>query len=892
MARLTRQGLPAGLSALLAVGAGLLTNLLTSGWSWPLAIAFAVLIGVYVGYEIWRASRDDAGGPAAPPAGAPTPQRRSVVPPWGLLPAKMHGRDEVLRTLSAVLDPGVAHEAQLHVLCGLGGSGKTTVALSTADAARRSGALVWWISARDETSLVSSLIDLAAELATPEETAQARVGVRSLTDLVWRHIEARTDRWLLVVDNADRPELLAPDGGQVSHGNGVVRPASGGLVLVTSRVGNAEVWGNRAVLHPLGRLSSDASARVLLDAAGAAAGSDGDAVALGERLGGLPLALRAAGRYLSSTAARLDGVTTFAEYRRLLEERFTTLLGRPSAEPREAVVSTWELTLDLLAEQGDDAARKIMRLFGGLAPEPVPIAMLDQSVLDRSLLFGRPARGWLPSWASGRHRPVYDPQAHSRVLSDLCDFGLLDRTTPASGPAPAVPCLVAHPLVAETNARMVRDDAKLGREVRGTVAALLTQASRRYDPEDPSTSLWWALLAPHAEQAVDVTPGHRGSRRELRLLIRALCTVSRGLCGAGDYLTAHVLAERARQVAAHNLTADDPAALVARCHVADAVAHLGDYATALEEYREVLTVQRQRLKRDHPDALRTRRELAWLQALRGMYTEAEAGYRELLDLQRHRLGAEHPDALRSQSDLAFVLAFQDRFDEAEQEYRDVLARQRRVLGDGHGNTIRTRHYRAHALASAGRFEEAEQELRLVYEARTAQRGPKHPDAVRTRQELGWVAAIQGRYEDAEEHWRAVLDVLRDTVGADHVDTLRTRHDLAAIAAVRGRYAEAQRELPLIVEQRRRLLGPEHPATLRARRNLAWLNAELGDDAAAEAELRTILAVWRRTSGPSSAEARLTEAHIEALPKHRRPGEPRPPLWATGYQTAAPDRTEA
>jgi hypothetical protein len=223
------------------------------------------------------------------------PRRSSVAPPWGLLPLWVRGRDDLIEELCELV---ASPDGRIHVLSGLGGNGKTTVALAVADRAQATGR-VWWISARDRPSLDSGLLDLANALGiTSEQLEQARIGIRSLLDLIWEQLNA-AQAWVLVVDNADSPELLATDEGQTRDGNGVARGSTRGLTVVTSRTGSQEVWGSRAVIHIVDPLHIQDGADVLLDLCGESAGSKQDAVALAERLGGLPLALRAAGLYLS-----------------------------------------------------------------------------------------------------------------------------------------------------------------------------------------------------------------------------------------------------------------------------------------------------------------------------------------------------------------------------------------------------------------------------------------------------------------------------------------------------------------------------------------------------------------------------------------------------------------
>src|SRR5438552_108865 len=96
-----RHGIAAGVSTVRGIGAGVLANVATSGWTWPVGIGLAVLAGGWVGFEVWRAARDGDRGVASDGHGAHRwdrrgVRRRSLAPPKGLLPARVHGREELL----------------------------------------------------------------------------------------------------------------------------------------------------------------------------------------------------------------------------------------------------------------------------------------------------------------------------------------------------------------------------------------------------------------------------------------------------------------------------------------------------------------------------------------------------------------------------------------------------------------------------------------------------------------------------------------------------------------------------------------------------------------------------------------------------------------------------
>jgi hypothetical protein len=136
----------------------------------------------------------------------------------------VRGRDEVLGELAAA-GPGV------DVVCGLGGCGKTRVALEAAIRAQADGAEVWWVPAADQGVLEAGMRALGRRLGLGDRDVEHG----DAADRVWRALSRLDSRWLLVVDNADEPHVLAGAGASVAEGRGWLRPvtAGAGRVLVT-----------------------------------------------------------------------------------------------------------------------------------------------------------------------------------------------------------------------------------------------------------------------------------------------------------------------------------------------------------------------------------------------------------------------------------------------------------------------------------------------------------------------------------------------------------------------------------------------------------------------------------------------------------------------------------
>ncbi|MFF7586262.1 AAA family ATPase [Kitasatospora purpeofusca] len=428
--------------------------------------------------HVVRAGRVDLTLRTSDPA-APSALPLTVTPPLGLRdPGRpLRGREETLERLEAELaaEPGTG--GRLLALCGMGGCGKTAVALEIAARRSAAGCRVWWVEARNGPALEAALRAVARQAgATREELERG-----DTADLLWSRLARLDTPWLLVVDNADDPALL--DGpGALSAGTGWIRPATGpGAVLVTTRDSSRATWGRVARLHLLRPLTGgrlDAAARILRDHAPESAGTPAEAHELAARLGGLPLALRLAGAYLDQVNRTPPPVpapatpTTCTGYLRAWED------GLDRLDPGHALARTWAMSVALLEQRGHGHARALLELLAALADADLPYTHLLTP--DRLTEAGPLA--------------ALDGPAIWRHLTALAALGLVELLDPVPG-SPAV--LRMHPLV--------RDASRTP----GTVAVatgIVTAtalADEFEDGTDPEVTAARRSLAPHILDAFE-----------------------------------------------------------------------------------------------------------------------------------------------------------------------------------------------------------------------------------------------------------------------------------------------------------------------------------------------------------------------------------------------------
>jgi hypothetical protein len=201
------------------------------------------------------------------------------------------GRDEQLAHLRTQLQMHQASAiSQPRAISGLGGIGKTQIAVEYAYRHRQDYRAVFWLRAGSREDLLSSYVQLASVLNLPEKDEQEQeVIVQAVKVWLQRHRD-----WLLILDNADEPDLLPP----------FLPIQAGGHIVVTTR---SAAVGNLGISNPLTLAPFTAEQGALLLLRRAARLTPENALEqsspeelmlaqhLSDELGGLPLALDQAG---------------------------------------------------------------------------------------------------------------------------------------------------------------------------------------------------------------------------------------------------------------------------------------------------------------------------------------------------------------------------------------------------------------------------------------------------------------------------------------------------------------------------------------------------------------------------------------------------------------------
>jgi TIR domain/Tetratricopeptide repeat len=700
------------------------------------------------------------------------------------------GRAEMLRELHQRLQAGEA-TLVVQALYGLGGVGKTQLAIEYAHRFAADYELVWWIDAEQPVLVAHQLAQLASKLDLP-----SRPTVAERIELVLGALRRRT-RWLLIFDNAERPGDIAP-----------YQPGGDGHVLITSRAPGWGALGGRLEVDVLSRSETMALLQKRIPTL-----DGGLADELAAELGDLPLAAAQAAAYLEQT-----GLLP-AHYLHRFRSRRASLLAKGDVLGYQGRLdTTWRLSLERLRTDSP-AAVQLLELATFLAPEPIPLQLFGQ----HPELLAEPLRS-----------AAADPDTLDDAVGAMVAFSLARRQTDA---------FQLHRLVQAAIRQQLGPDRQQATTDR--VLGLLA-AAHPGDPNDPVTWPSYARLAPH----VLITSPLADQRADSRQLM--LGTVEY-LNVRVDNRTSRQLAEALLERWQHHLGPEHPDTLTLAVNLTIALAWLEEAEQARVLGQDTLERSRRVLGPDHPTTLRMAGLLTYALARVEEAEQARTLGQDTLERCRRVLGPDHPYTLSTATALMNAMTpLMGWLDEAEQARtlgQDTLERCRRVLGPDHPLTLRTAALLAYILAWLDETEQARTLGQDTLERSRRVLGPDQMVTLGTAMVLTLVLPRSAEAEQARILGQDTLERSRRVLGPDHPITLHAGTALAAALGWLDEAEQARRLAQDTLERYQRVLGPDHPNTLASAAVLTLLLGWLGEVQQARRLGQDTVERYRRILGP-------------------------------------------
>jgi tetratricopeptide (TPR) repeat protein len=740
---------------------------------------------------------------------APPPPRPFIGVPPRI--ASFTGRADELDRLDAILmhdKPAAVIQAVGRVAVqGMGGVGKTSLAIEYAHRYRKLYAGVCWCPAETRTGLLCALAALAVTLgaATADEPDVQKAAKAAL-----RRLDEQRATWLLVYDNVASPDEIAD-----------LLPSSGARVLITSRFSD---WGGIADEVPLDVLPPEQATAFLQSRTGRS--DPQGARTLADALGYLPLALDHAAAYCKRTQMH------FADY----ASKASSLINaapRSSGYPR-SVAATFDLAIAEAVAQCQ-AAETLMAYLAQCAPERIPMTLVDSGVDDEA--------------------------ERQQALAALAEVSLVKHDPFEDG----TPAVIVHRLVQ----MVARGRSQAKGMTEGLVARMIASLAASYPRGDAyiSPQSWplCAQLTPHLLARRDACPDDASMLATWPdLLTRAgIYFRGRAVYSRATGLISDALAIREKALGPEHPDTAESVSNLAALH-----ALRGDLAGARPLYERALTICEKALGPEHPYTAMNMNNLAGLRALQGDFASARPLYERALAIREKELGAEHPETAINLNNFAVVLANQGDFAGARSLYERALAIYEKVRGPEHPETAMSVNNLAGLLARQNDFAGARPLYERALAIREKALGPEHPDTAESVSDIAILLTNQGDFAGARPLYERALAIREKGLGAEHPDTAVSMNNLASLLEQQGDPAGARPLYERALTILEKAHGPEHPHIAATLDNLAILLAEQGDFASARPLQERALAIREKVLGPEHPETAKSVNNLAFLLKEQ------------------------
>lgn len=768
------------------------------------------------------------------------------------------GREDELERLKQALCPLDSRSEQtsrpkIYVIQGMGGAGKSEVAIKFAHDSRPKFWGIFWIDARSEISITNGFAHIARRCEQHDDSLEGTMS--------W--LQNTPHSWLLILDNADNTDLdldqFLPAGRK-------------GSILITTRL--AECAKYHTAGHPdcYERLSQETAYTLLLKACEIDLRSRSDheeiqenAHAVVDLLGCHALAIIQAG------AAVSQGLCDLQEFKKTFEGRQGWLFESFPTQARSeygGVYATFEVSATYMEHRGDQVAKDALELLTFYAfmhytdfPEAAFQGVWDNSRDENIISSELNADGeesiynlspWhvhsLPAFMSNGsedfnlHKLRFRKARSLLVSLSLVTFDM-DRGTTHMHP-------VSH---FWSKYRLQKQEELKLKAGKNGLCVLSLSVKNPYVPDFDQLR---SQLQPHIESIAHLLKDVGSQESSLyfqQSIYRLAWAVHRLKCDSAlsdllqmipvladsswirtengqaiqslhglymrDYSDASkaiILLKQVNEIRAHTLPAKHQRYLNSQHNLAKAYLQIEDTIRAIEILERIIHVQKETLRPENRTLLSSQHELARAYMEVEENDKAIALLEKVVEIDARKLRPEHPDLLTSQQVLARAYLKVEENDKAIALLETVVEIEAKTLRSEHPGRLKSQHELARAYLVVEENDKAIALLETVVEIRSRTLRPEHPDRLSSQHVLAKA------YMEVEENDKAialletVVEIRSRTLRVDHSERVASIFTLAQCHRDVGNYERALQLARSI----------EEVAQNRGRQRLADWNTEL------------------------------------------------------------------
>lgn len=646
------------------------------------------------------------------------------------------GRVDILSNLRLSLTSGEP-AAWKQAITGMGGVGKTQLAVEYIYLHSTDYKIIWWIRSKEPAAMAADYADLAASLDLHEKDSSDQTKVIKAVKRWLEHYSG----WQLIFDNVQDPREICnyiPKGGA-------------GHLIITSRHPH---WSGVSRLLPVQIFDRPESIEFLCKHTGQDDRKAADALA-GE-LGDLPLALEQAGAYIETTGIMLtDYQELFQYHRKELWDDET-----PPLDYTDPVAATWSLAMDNVSKESPEAA-DLLNLCAFLALDGISLDMLSEGAEH----FPEPLAA-----------TTTDRLAMNRAIKVLRRYSLVGVTDNA---------LSVHRLVqAVIRDRIKENDKKAWVEA---AVHILCDAYpiKSDDPESIDMQTWLdcSRLLPHALSA----------SRHAEILEVAPGLSSNLLNQAGSYLRERADLKEAKEMHERALKIAEAFYDKNHLHVAICLENLGrvmrdqgDLEGAKKQLERALNIDEAFYGSEHSHVAICLDNLGRVLDHMGKLPAAKEHFERALKIDTVIYGPNHFKVAIRLNNLGLVLQKQGNLEAAKEHIEKALKIDNVFYSEKHPHVAIRLNNLGLILQEQGDLQRAKEHIEQALKINENIYGPNYHNVAILVNNLGGLLQARGDLQGAKEHYERAQEIFRKFLGEDHLSIVTVRNNLKLLVNVQGR----------------------------------------------------------------------------------------------------------
>jgi len=665
---------------------------------------------------------------------------------------------------------------------------------------------VFWVDVGSPSTAKNGFLAVAKALGSSAESVEESLQALASTK----------DRWLLILDNADNPEVdyaaYIPSGNQ-------------GTVLVTSRVPECSQYSTLPA-EALEGLDEEHSTQLLLKAAKVPKESwepcKEQTQAIVQLLGSHTLALTQAGAYIAEGYCRLE---EYADKYKQLRKRLLKHYPKQQQSRYRHVYATFEASVAVLNDAEDEVGQHALDLLGvfsmlhsGMLPLQVfantwegAKAVLraednETSEIDKMGALGRWHVSQLPGFIDGQ-ADEWDDYRLSKASALLTSLSLVTRhhLDDLGG-------LSMHPLVhAWAKDRLEKEQQQTTWVGAGCILALWRGKSETWQ-------VYEKQLRPHMQAFLSPSVEAVFSFGALETMLPILLNCGWALNMMREDTKLEALLEGIYKVL--KIAPSDPSPEHMRIWdlSAQSMVHMGHASQAVALLEYVVKVRETTLAVNHPDRLLSQHELANAYLANAQTEEAVALLEHVVKVKT-TLPETHPDRLASEHALANAYLANAQTEEAIALLEHVV-KVKTTQPETHLDRLASEHALANAYCANAQTEEAIALLEHVVKVKGTTLAETHPSQLASQHELAVAYNTNGQTEEAIALLEHVVKIKETRLAETHPSRLASQHELAYTYHANRQIEEAIALLEHVVEIQETTLAETHPSRLLSQHELA------------------------------------------------------------------------